>query len=405
MKKSAQALLQSPLQIHLLAIDLEPTPYKIDLWNGFTSSKQFQVEVLYTHTKDRSVDAGHDYQELPKAHFFSRTLNSNGILGWWQTLFSTVQFLREHPCDVVFIAGYIDIGPLVAIGYCSLLNKPFLVHSDIFNLSNPAAPLSLLKKIIRNALRHWIFKRALAILVCGKLGLQSALDAGCARDKVIDFPYVVDLQRILTDEPEKVPRVVLEDIAASKEESAKEGHTIFYFSGRMITRKGLANLLAAFAQLRAPLKNGPWVLWIAGAGPLLGELKQQAQELGLSEHCRFLGFVQMRLHSYLLRNANVVVVPSLQDGWGIVVDEAMQVGKMVIASSGVGSSWDRIEHQETGLVFSKGDVRALGLCLSVALEEPQRMLELGSAAGQIAKDYGPKRNGAQLASFLLQQTQ
>ena len=83
----------------------------------------------------------------------------------------------------------------------------------------------------------------------------------------------------------------------------------------------------------------------------------------------------------------------------------MQVGKLVIASSGVGSSWDRIEHQKTGLVFPKGDLRALGLCLSVALEEPQRMLELGSAAGQIAKDYGPKRNGAQLALFLLQQIQ
>jgi glycosyltransferase involved in cell wall biosynthesis len=139
-----------------------------------------------------------------------------------------------------------------------------------------------------------------------------------------------------------------------------------------------------------------WVVWLAGDGPLLSEYQTLATSLRISHRVRFLGFVQMTVHSWLIRNASIVVVPSFADAWGIVVDEGMQLGKPVIASSGVGSAVDRIESGNNGLLFSPGDVSQLKNHLLHLLSADDFRYSLGKSALATSEFYGPKRNVSNL---------
>ena len=386
--KNTSSLAYKPL--HLLAVDLEPAPYKVDLWNAFASSEDWQVEVLYTNAKDVSKDAGHNYQELPTSHFVYQVLNGHSLLATISKIGKTIRAIVDKNVEVVFISGYVNAAPLAAILTCVVSRKPFFVHSDIFNIQAPRAPLAWLKRWVRDSIRAIIFQFSAGVLVCGKLGYESSLLAGCPQSKVIDFPYVVDRDRLLSDEPTSIPLDVREDVNTSR--------LSLYFSGRMIERKGLATLLEAAAQLDAigVQDAQDWIIWIAGDGPLLSHYQQLAQSLGISDRVRFLGFVQMKLHSWLLRNASIVVVPSLADAWGIVVDEGMQLGKPVIASSGVGSAVDRIESGNNGLLFVPGDVSQLKNHLLHLLSFDDLRFSMGKSALATSGLYGPKRNVSNL---------
>jgi glycosyltransferase involved in cell wall biosynthesis len=219
------------------------------------------------------------------------------------------------------------------------------------------------------------------MLTCGIHGRNSAITAGCSESKIFDFPYVVDSKRILLDKPILIPVVCRQDVESGKD-------TIF-FSGRMIQRKGLTTLIHAVAEL-VDINN--WVLWIEGDGPLLANYIRETNQLMLKDRCRFLGFCQMSVHSWLLRNSDVVVVPSLRDSWGIVVDEGMQLGNAVVASDETGSGADRILINSSGLIFSAGNHHELSDLLRMLLVNPGKRVALGNSARLTGIRFSPKVN-------------
>ena len=91
---------------------------------------------------------------------------------------------------------------------------------------------------------------------------------------------------------------------------------------RLIPRKGFKYLLQALANL----KDKKWK-WVAvGSGPLQEPLMQQARELGIEDRVHTLGFVDEETKLKALASADVFVLPSLHEGFGVVNLEAMACG-------------------------------------------------------------------------------
>jgi glycosyltransferase involved in cell wall biosynthesis len=158
----------------------------------------------------------------------------------------------------------------------------------------------------------------------------------------------------------------------------------------MISRKGLPSLLSALSR-QAANTNG-WILWIEGDGPELDRYIALAKELGLKECCRFLGFCQYDLHSWLIRSSDIVVVPSLWDTWGIVVDEGIQLGKAVISSDVTGSGYDRIDHGDNGFIFPAGNIEVLAELLSTLVNNTEQRLLIAEKAKSNSKNIRPLDN-------------
>jgi glycosyltransferase involved in cell wall biosynthesis len=140
--------------------------------------------------------------------------------------------------------------------------------------------------------------------------------------------------------------------------------------GRMTPQKGQATLLQALSRLR-PNRNRTLMV---GDGPHRSALEQLCRDLGLSESVSFVG-TRADVPD-LLRAADVLVLPSLHEGFGLVVAEALASGTPVIASN-VGPLPEIVSNGNTGLLVEPGDPQSLANGLMELLTQPERRRAMG----------------------------
>jgi glycosyltransferase involved in cell wall biosynthesis len=353
----------------IISIELEPTHYKSDLWNTIAASKQVDAFVIYTQMKNWSPDGGHNYLKFPQQRYKHIVLSGRGFLGAISSTITVVTNIVKAQPDLVIICGYSQLQSFFALLSCFIFRRRFFLFVDEFNNNNPPGRFSFFKRIVREGLRKYCFKFASAILVCGRKGKDSAVVAGCPSIKIHDFPYVVDIERITSDKPNAIPDQCLSDVQHSR--------TVLFFSGRMIARKGLQTLLLSLSNLK---QLQSWVLWIEGDGPEIKYYQSLVEKYGFKNRCRFLGFCQYDLHSWLVRSSDIVIIPSLEDNWGIVVDEALQLGKAVISSDATGSGHDRIVDKSNGFIFPAADSGTLTRLLTLLLSNEEQKVIVGQNA-------------------------
>ncbi len=141
--------------------------------------------------------------------------------------------------------------------------------------------------------------------------------------------------------------------AAHREPSADKDFTIGTV-GRLVGVKNHRCLLIAFRHVLDQIGNARLV--IVGDGPLAGELKSLAAELGISERVLFAGF--QRTVSTYMRSLDVFVLSSLHEGVPISLLEAMSMDVPVVCTR-VGGIPEVIAHSQNGLLVEPEDARSL----------------------------------------------
>jgi glycosyltransferase involved in cell wall biosynthesis len=153
------------------------------------------------------------------------------------------------------------------------------------------------------------------------------------------------------------------------------------FAGRLVRQKGVDILLAAMALLAGRFPS--LRLSIAGEGDERPALEAEAARLGLAGRIDFVGRLAHDAIYPFLARADLVVVPSRIEPFGLVALEAAQVGRAVVASA-VDGLPEVIAHGESGLLVAPEDPPALADAIAVLLDDPARARPLGAAARQRA---------------------
>lgn len=159
------------------------------------------------------------------------------------------------------------------------------------------------------------------------------------------------------------------------------GEWVVVCCGRLTGAKGHSYLLRAIQYCRRDL---PVRLWIVGEGELRGELEKEAEGLGISEAVDFFGF-QEDPYPYI-READAFVLPSLWEGFGNVLVEAMAVGTPVVTTSCPHGPSEIVADEENGLIVQPRDAEALASAL-VRLLTDQPLRERLSTAGRERAEY------------------
>jgi glycosyltransferase involved in cell wall biosynthesis len=159
------------------------------------------------------------------------------------------------------------------------------------------------------------------------------------------------------------------------------------YAGVLIPRKGIHHLVNAFARVAGDFPRDR--LLIIGEEEnkdYAGELKKQVQELGLNEQVRFMHAMPQAQAAMRLRNARAFVLPSISEGLGRVVLEAMATGTPVIGSH-VGGIPDMVQDRVSGFLVSPGDEKALAEKLRWVLEHPEETRAMGRSARRFAERF------------------
>lgn len=150
------------------------------------------------------------------------------------------------------------------------------------------------------------------------------------------------------------------------------GSRVLICVGRMTDEKGQGVLIRAMPAVRTRISGTR--LLLVGEGPSRVRYESLAHELGVEENVSFLG-VRWDVPD-LLRAADVLVMPSLNEGFGLVMVEALASGTPVVASR-MGPTPEIVRETETGLLFTPGDPRALADALERLLGNPALCHDMG----------------------------
>ena len=155
---------------------------------------------------------------------------------------------------------------------------------------------------------------------------------------------------------------------------------VILFASKLQKRKHADHLLEAYRRLCAAAREEeqPYLLFV-GEGEERSRLESLAQQHALSG-VRFAGFRNQSELPRFFSLADVFVLPSRHEPWGLIVNEAMSAGCAVIVSDDVGCHADLITNGVEGFVYPFGDLDALTQALSNVLRSPGTAREMGQAA-------------------------
>lgn len=247
------------------------------------------------------------------------------------------------------------------------------------------------------------FRHSPARLRLRQLMVRAA--AACITNSQAGRSYLMDCLRA---QPERVfvqPYEVVEAQSLAGEATPEtEAHfqdrprPIFLFVGGLIPRKGVQQLLAACRLLQEQGCQN-YTLVIVGDGPQRSQLETFCQDHNLAERVIWTGRINYDQIGACLRLADVFVLPTLEDTWGMVVLEAMTVGKPVLCSKWAGAS-ELVVPGENGYVFDARSPEELAALMRQLIGDPTAIAPLGAAAQQRMAAYTP----AAAAEFLAKVT-
>jgi len=112
------------------------------------------------------------------------------------------------------------------------------------------------------------------------------------------------------------------------------------------------------------------------------------------------GFVPPRDLPALFARADVFVLPSLHDGWGVVVNQAIGAGMGIIASDGVGAAMELVDDGTNGRIVPAGEVPRLLEALAELARNPSLAFQWGAASREKAADISPEKGAARMLQIL-----
>jgi glycosyltransferase involved in cell wall biosynthesis len=243
--------------------------------------------------------------------------------------------IKDSSYDLVIIGGYSTPTGMLAIKYLNLIKRPFILNIDG----------GLIKK--DNFFKYWLKKHFISSASYWLSPSTSATDYllyyGASATRVYEYPFTSIREQDISD-----------SLSAEKKQDARriigfKGHKMVLTVGQMIHRKGIDIVLDVASRMKDV------TFYIIGGEPTL-EYLEMKENLKLS-NVHFEGFKSKEVLSDYYTAADLFLLPTREDIWGLVINEAMAFGLPVITTDQCVSGLELIEPGENGFIVPINDVQ------------------------------------------------
>lgn len=343
----------------VLAIFIEPTPYIIGLIRALRAETDAEIEILFL---GRNVSQAWDDEPLPQGARIMPDGRTGGIRMMWRALRAL------SPGDVVHLCGWGHPFLLIALIIAKARHLSTFVELD----TTANGPKRLVASTVKRFAYPFLFRLPDMFLPGGTSQAAYLASMGVDQKRMRIAHMTVDVEAMM-----RLARDRGEDMRRASREKLKlaDGDVALLFAGRLEPHKGIADLLLAFRKLSDARSSVR--LLIAGTGTLTPQVAAAAEANGAITYLGRLG-PDALWPVYLA--ADIFVLPSHFEPWGLVINEAMAFGLPVILSDRAGCRDDLIPEGAEGIVFRAGDVEQLGEAMDVLVSDPQKRREAAEAA-------------------------
>lgn len=289
--------------------------------------------------------------------------------------------------DVVVTAGWFDLSCIATYLFAPLLGYKYVIWSE------STVHESSLQRTLTLPFVRWAVRNAAGCIAIGSASRDYLMSLGAAPEKIKIALSTVDVQYF----QKKSKLSNSEKVSLRKKIAIPDHVKVILYVGQIIKRKGVITLIEAYEKLQR--KNT--ALLFVGYGELKDELLRYTQERSI-KNVFFVPHVEILDLPKYYAIADVFVLPSLEETWGLVVNEAMACGKAIILSDKVGCGRDLLEEGLNGLRFESGNSVALKECIERIVSDNDLLKHYGKHSAEIISKVTPD-NAANAFSLAIQE--
>lgn len=244
-----------------------------------------------------------------------------------------------------------------------------------------------LRRWARRVFLRWVYRHIDVALYVGQHNRSYYKAHGLRDDQLVWVPHSVENERFSNPGGNYVSHAQ----ALRRKRGIPDEDMIILFVGKLEAQKAPEVLLEAFLGLQAQNAH----LVFAGSGPMEGDLRRRAQE---HPRVHFLGFQNQSVMPVVYHAANVFVLASRGETWGLAVNEAMACACPVVVSDRMGCTPDLVQEGHNGYVVPPGDAEALQAVLGRFASHPSACHPMGVASRQIIDEWSIERAAMEIES-------
>lgn len=291
----------------------------------------------------------------------------------WQRVKKSVYWINQFKPDVINLPGYYEPAMNIVLFYCRLRGIKVIISADSTEGDNANIWW-------REAIKSFIVKKAQGFFCYGSKSAEYIYKLGMKPKHILVANNAVDNQKV----------VEVYNEAIKQKERNKKNYNLrkynFIYVGRLIAIKNLDNLLTAYKSLN----NKDWGLIILGDGSEEEKLKQFVEDNELIG-VHFIEGQQWFDVPKILSLADVFILPSYSEPWGLVVNEAMAAGMPIIVSNKCGSAYDLVLENKNGFTFDPYNVDELKTVLNNFVDNPSIIEIFGEKSKEIISRFSPEQ--------------
>lgn len=294
-----------------------PAPYRLGIWNKLADFVELKVVFILKEKNWRNWPA--PVTDTWQFQYLSFSSFKFGDFQLVPNFFGATKLLKGQ--EIVIIGGW-ESPMFMRMTFLAKKRGLTVVHFYESTLQSHRY-----NNIYIQMLRRKIFSAADFIVTPGEASSQAVLAMGISREKIVTLFNPVDVSWF-------------NEHAQLFNEISTPGHR-FLFVGQLIKRKNLSTLINAFSSVRTEFDT----LTIAGEGEDESMLKELTLSLGVSEHVKFIGQQSQDDLAQIYSRSQTLILPSTNEVWGLVVNEALACGLQVIVSEKCGVA-KFVEHMD-----------------------------------------------------------
>ena len=296
--------------------------------------------------------------------------------------------LRSENYDAVIVFGWNKILFWQAIWWARTYQIPLVLRAES-NLKNAN---SRLRQLIKRVLFPRLFAQFDAFLSIGNHNTALYRHYGVCPEKIYEAPYCVDNAFFANGAANSVADAKL----LRSQLGIRESDTVFLFMAKFIERKRPLDLIYASLKIKH-VKNFQVIL--VGGGELNEECERVIRE-NCIENVHLVGFVNQSILPKYYAAADVFVLPSYYETWGLVLNEAMASGLPGIVSDACGATHDMIIEGKTGFSYPMGDVDKLAQLMGRLASDPELREQMSAGAAEHVGNFSVTRVVTELNAIL-----
>jgi len=296
--------------------------------------------------------------------------------------------LFVHRYDAVLLHGYTTVKDWLTLIGAWFSRTPVFVRGESHLLLSRSSAGGFVRRIMLPV----FFKKTSAALSIGSKNREFYSFYGVPFDKIFQAPYSVDNERF----QDSYAKLKNQKKNIKEQLKLPQNTKIILYASKMSPRKRPFDLLKAYEKINS---NGNYSLAFVGDGVLRPRLERYSQEARL-KNVHFFGFQNQSELIQFYSIADVFVLPSQSEPWGLVINEAMNFQIPIITTDSVGAAYDLIKEGQNGFVYEAGNVEALVNCLKDVLDDAGKAQQMGKLSQDIISKWSYEQDEQGILSAL-----